>query len=61
MSIGFSIHTKTKNINTFRNTLDELAEKFGYQTTHEESSSIVTFCKFGTLYFDYEIKNSLFC
>lgn len=58
MSLGFSIHTKSKKLETFRQVLDKLAAESGCQTTHNESSSSVVFCKLGTLSFCYEAEEN---
>ena len=54
MGLGFTIHTKIRNIDTFKQTVEQLAIDSGYHTEHDDLSSTVSFCKQGNLFLNYE-------
>ena len=56
MSLGFSIHTEIRNIETFQQAIEKLAVESGYHVEHSELSSTVSFCKLGDLFLNYEIQ-----
>ena len=54
MGLGFTIHTKNRNIDTFKQTVEQLAIDSGYHAEHDDLSSTVSFCKQGNLFLNYE-------
>lgn len=53
MGIGFSLHTRCRDVASFQQTLDQLAAARGYQTDHDENSSTVSLCRLGNIYFEF--------
>ena len=47
MGLGFTIHTKIKDIEKFQQTVESQAVESGYNAEHDESSSTVSFCRLG--------------
>lgn len=54
MGLGFTIHTKIKNIEKFQQTVESQAVESGYNAEHDESSSTVSFCRLGDLFLNYQ-------
>ena len=45
MGLGFTIHTKIKDIEKFQQAVESQAVESGYNAEHDESSSMVSFCR----------------
>lgn len=54
MGLGFTIHTKIKDIEKFQQTVESQAVESGYNAEHDESSSTVSFCRLGDLFLNYQ-------
>ena len=54
MGLGFTIHTKIKEIEKFQQTVESQAVESGYNAEHDESSSTVSFCRLGDLFLNYQ-------
>lgn len=54
MGLGFNIHTRIRNIETFKRTVEKLAAESGYHAEHDESATRVSFCKLGDLFLNYQ-------
>lgn len=54
MGLGFSFSTKVNDYEHFQDTLNALANDYGYLMESEEGASWVHFCRLGTLILDYE-------
>ena len=54
MGLGFTIHTKIKDIEKFQQTVESQAVESGYNAEHDESSSMVSFCRLGDLFLNYQ-------
>lgn len=54
MGLGFTIHTKIKDIEKFQQAVESLAVESGYNAEHDESSSTVSFCRLGDLFLNYQ-------
>ena len=50
MGLGFTIHTKIKDIEKFQQAVENQAVESGYNAEHDESSSTVSFCRLGDLW-----------
>ena len=50
MGLGFTIHTKIKDIEKFQQAVESQAVESGYNAEHDESSSTVSFCRLGDLF-----------
>ena len=54
MGLGFTIHTKIKDIEKFQQAVESQAVESGYNAEHDESSSTVSFCRLGDLFLNYQ-------
>ena len=54
MGLGFTIHTKIKDIEKFQQAVESQAVESGYNAEHDESSSMVSFCRLGDLFLNYQ-------
>ena len=54
MGLGFTIHTKIKDIEKFQQAVESQAVESGYNAEHDESSSMVSFCRLGVLFLNYQ-------
>lgn len=54
MELGFTIHTKIKDIEKFQQAVESQAVESGYNAEHDESSSTVSFCRLGDLFLNYQ-------
>lgn len=54
MGLYLKFHTKTRNIESFRQMVDRLAADSGYNVEHNEDSVTIVFCALGVLYLSYE-------
>lgn len=54
MGLGFTIHTKIKDIEKFQQAVESQAVESGYNVEHDESSSTVSFCRLGDLFLNYQ-------
>lgn len=54
MGLGFTIHTKIKDIEKFQQTVESQAVESGYNAEHDELSSTVSFCRLGDLFLNYQ-------
>lgn len=54
MGLGFTIHTKIKDIEKFQQAVESQAVESGYNAEHDESSSTVSFCRLGDLFLSYQ-------
>lgn len=54
MGLGFTIHTKIKDIEKFQQAVESQAVESGYNAKHDESSSTVSFCRLGDLFLNYQ-------
>lgn len=48
MGLGFTIHTKIKDIEKFQQAVESQAVESGYNAEHDESSSTVSFAGWAT-------------
>lgn len=54
MGLGFTIHTKIKDIEKFQQAVESQAVESGYNAEYDESSSMVSFCRLGDLFLNYQ-------
>lgn len=54
MGLGFTIHTKIKDIEKFQQAVESQAVESGDNAEHDESSSTVSFCRLGDLFLNYQ-------
>lgn len=54
MSLGFSFHAKTESVALFQQALNKLTAKHSYHVMHDDTSSVVNFCKLGDLFLSFE-------
>ena len=54
MGLGFTMHTKIKDIEKFQQAVESQAVESGYNAEHDESSSTVSFCRLGDLFLNYQ-------
>ena len=56
MGLGFTIHTKIKDIEKFQQAVESQAVESGYNAEHDESSSTVSFCRLGDLFLSINMR-----